>query len=100
MAIRQKLPSDQHVERKNLKKLSEALMDLYDTVSIVERRQASFLLQGLAFYPCCDHALVVLQAATLMARPAEADHLRVTVVPGTLSVWISYDRAYACLLTL
>eukprot|EP00892_Ulva_mutabilis_P000058 jgi/Ulvmu1/10052/UM059_0102.1 len=77
-----------HVEPERLPALAERLKYLLVLVTRAERQLAASLLNGLGFSVPGKYgtAVVAFQAAGLMAQPAQADLLRVTVFQETTSV--------------
>ena len=76
------------VARERLPALAKELQNLLSSVSQAEEGTRRFLLSALAFAP--EHlngtALLVLQQAGVMATPASADLLRISLRPGFLQV--------------
>lgn len=102
MRFLQESPPDMHVERHRLPSLAKELRALQCLVCNAEHRLAAFLLKVLAFTPASEvgTAMSAFQAAALMAVPAQADLLRVTVFPETLQVLMCPSVSCTCSLIL
>ena len=97
MTVFRASPPDMHVAAQHLPELTRALDHLLEGVNNAERALATLSLKALRFCPpdLCGIAMAAFQHAALMARPAQADLLRVTVFPEFLSVRSPVRRDFA-----
>eukprot|EP00892_Ulva_mutabilis_P000030 jgi/Ulvmu1/10027/UM059_0076.1 len=100
MRVFQECVPDLHVEQHILVHLEQELQALKERVSGAERQLATALLRAVEYAPTDEHGSTVeaFRAAGLMPRPAQADLLRITVFPATLSVCTRiFFRSCRCL---
>ena len=88
MRVFHQSPVDACVQPVRLADLATKLRSVLDRVRAAEERAGGALLQALAFRPPTEAgtAVAAFQAAAVMAEPAAADLLRITVCPETLTV--------------
>lgn len=81
-------PPELHVEQHRLPALALALSALASRVSSTERDLSALLVAALAACPDGSHgtAMSSFQAAAVLAKPAQADLLQITLFPETLHV--------------
>lgn len=87
-----------NLEQHHLRSLAEALAALLDRVTATERATADRLLHAFSYCSSdrYSNAVRALRAAALMAEPAQADLVRITISPNTLTVRSCLLHCWLC----